>query len=627
MGEARFEDGKRLGFVNDLFSCIFCGDEQKQEEFARHRVSDSMRGKAGYVRVQRVTEEQGGGKKAREVMCEQIAATLDEIHYAQKKLSVAILVRTNTDVRAICQWFRDHRSEFPIMPLADETVGEASLLGSLFLHFFKWLQHPGDAYRENLLRHSSLRVMEDKSAPQAWNEWRRRLENEGYVRVLEMMTDGIELAQKDRIFREWVNEARAFESTGGTLDEWVRHIENHTTKANPSQTYIHVMTFHKSKGTEYDVVFLPFSSVKAENEKMAVLKKIQYGEGADKDKAFIRGVLVRPKIDDWEEKKKVKVPSLSPYNAVTRAWKAELMTEALNVLYVAVTRAKYANYIFLNGFSGQGKKPHVDSYSDVFCRALTAFHESLKPELDAPLDELLKLNEWGDPMWYESDDIKEKETKAPADEVIPMPVVHARRRKVSPSKVGDEKGDNPVVEVSLTTQNQEPMAVDAASFGTAVHGLFEQVEWLGEGAEPEWVSAPQSEVERLVSAALRVPEVRALYKRGDGQMAYNEQNIDAIQGDDWISGTLDRLVITQREGKDVQASIIDFKTDIRHGSDAAEQDAHLRETHRAQMQAYHALITQALQLPAEAVSVTLISCPRDGASARLVRYATDELVR
>ena len=167
--------------------------------------------------------------------------------------------------------------------------------------------------------------------------------------------------------------------------------------------------------------------------------------------------------------------------------------------------------------------------------------------------------------------------------------------------------------------------VDAAEFGTAVHGLFEQVEWLGEEL-PRWLTEAQSAEERLVAAALQVPEVRALFARQEGQVVYNEQNIDAIQGENWISGTLDRLVVTHdADGAPRAASIIDFKTDIRRGDTEAEQDAGLRDTHRAQMKTYHSLIRQAFHLPAEAVSVTLISCPRDGAPARAVRYSAAEL--
>ena len=613
MGEARYEGGHRLGFVNDLFSCIFCQDAAKKAEFSRHRVSDAMLGKPGYVRVERVCD---GGKpdgiKAREKMCERMAETLDEIKYEQKNLSVAILVRSNSDVRAICRWFRDHRSDFPVIPLADETVGEASLLGQMFLHFFKWLLHPGDVYRENLLCHSSLRVMEGQSPAAAWVEWRRTLENSGIVRVLELLTDGIPCAQNDRIYREWLNEARSFETGGGALEEWIRHIENHTTKSNPPKSCIHVMTFHKSKGTEYDVVFLPFSSIRAVNERVKVVKVVEH----ESDEAHLHGVLVCPKPADWLKSKNMKMPSNSPYNAVARRWKAEQMEEALNVLYVAVTRAKYANYLFINGYRGRGQTVHAYSYSDIISRAMAEFDRSISPEPalseDAPI-----LGEWGDSLWYEASAFSETESPlAPESPALQLPAAHARRRKLTPSKM--EKSEHESYAGHTAVDGS-----DAAAFGTAVHALFEQVEWLGQGEEPEWLAGPRSVEEKLVSAALLQEDIRALYTRQPGQVAYNEQSIDAIslhRGDEvWISGTLDRLVLTHdAAGRVAEAHIIDFKTDIRRGESADEQDAHLCETHRAQMRAYHELIMRAFDLPAEAVRITLISCPRDGVPARAV---------
>lgn len=229
--------------------------------------------------------------------------------------------------------------------------------------------------------------------------------------------------------------------------------------------------------------------------------------------------------------------------------------------------------------------------------------------------------EWGDPAWHANAKKKATGDATAAEGQSLLAPPRPRRRKVSPSKMDAEHA----LEGQMGADGGMICGVDAAEFGTAVHGLFEQVEWLGEEC-PRWLTEPQSAEERLVAAALQVPEVRALFARQEGQVVYNEQNIDAIQGENWISGTLDRLVVTHgADGAPRAASIIDFKTDIRRGDTGAEQDACLRDTHRAQMKTYHSLIRQAFHLPAEAVSVTLISCPRDGAPARAVRYSAAEL--
>ena len=305
------------------------------------------------------------------------------------------------------------------------------------------------------------------------------------------------------------------------------------------------------------------------------------------------------------------------------------MDEALHVLYVAVTRAKSANYIFLNGYTGQGKKPHQDSYTDILTLALNRLANAGILPSDETEEDGPSLCEWGDPAWHTNANMKAAGAASAAGQAL-LEQPRPRRRKVSPSKMDAE----PSFDGQMGAEGGMLGGGAAASFGTAVHGLFEQVEWLGEGEEPRWVAEPRSDEERLVAAALRVPEVRALYTRRPGQVAYNEQNIDAVEKDKsdtvekgrWISGTIDRLVLTQQGNQVLAASIIDFKTDLRRGDSPEAQDAHLRETHLSQMRAYHSLICSACELPAESVSVTLVSCPRDGAPVRLVRFSTAELL-
>lgn len=584
----------RMGFVNDLFRGIFEHDAAKLEEFTHHCIAQRHRDMRGYVRVQTTTQsedDQLASVPVLESMCRDIMQVLrQEIDYAAGGLTAAILVRSNAEVESICRWFREHDRSLPIMPLTDEGVGSASFLGELYQHFFRWLQHPGDAFREGLLCASPLHLLAESetSAAEAWQRWRARVDDSGLVAVLLRLTP--QEAQRDRAFREWINAARQFDVSGGSLHEWVQYMEHLVSKSNPPKSYIHVMTYHKSKGAEYDVVFLPFAGSKSLTDpgKLAVHKCVDEQQQLGR----VYGILTNPRVYDRG------LPE-SPFYRMLVRWESEAMAEAMNLLYVAVTRAKRANYLFLN------PNAHERSYSGVVEKALSG------------------QCEWGYSDWHRRGDDKSELVGAAAP--VQLEPAHSRRRQVSPSKIGAGH-DMPAPQVPAVADAVEKEQVDAASFGTAVHALFEQVEWLGEGKEPAWLAEPRSEEERLVAAALRVPEVRALYTRRLGQAAYNEQNIDAVEDDKWISGTIDRLVLTVDEADKVQAAaIIDFKTDVRHGATPAEQDAHLRMTHLAQMRAYHSLIRQAFVLPPAAVSVTLISCPRDGAPARPVCYPTEAL--
>lgn len=102
---------------------------------------------------------------------------------------------------------------------------------------------------------------------------------------------------------------------------------------------------------------------------------------------------------------------------------------------------------------------------------------------------------------------------------------------------------------------------------------------------------PKTPEERIVAAALQQDDIRALYTWQEGQTAYNEQPIDALEtraGEEvWVSGILDRLVLTQKDNVVTQVDIIDIQTDIRRGCSAEEQDDYLYDTHRHQMCDYH----------------------------------------
>ena len=110
-------------------------------------------------------------------------------------------------------------------------------------------------------------------------------------------------------------------------------------------------------------------------------------------------------------------------------------------------------------------------------------------------------------------------------------------------------------------------------------------------------------------------------------MAYAEQDIDAIDSlngkEVWVSGTIDRLVLTMQGGSVVAASIIDFKTDKRRDPTPQDEDSTLREHHFPQMKAYHNLVSSAFSLPSRKVTVTLVSCPSNAASPRAIPYPPD----
>ena len=602
MGVAREEDGTRYGFVNDLFMNIPGLSLAERAEFTRHNIAAVNKDKVGYVSVEKYEPgKEDGDDAVLEQMCERMAEVLTkEVKFVEKDLSAAILVRSNREVHRICRWFEQERPEVPVVSLTDEPLSNSSLLSELFLHFFKWMQHPNGRFHESMILHSPFNVNElgKENISHTWGRLRKLIDYKGISAGLKELTKHTPSLRKDRAYREWMNEARAFDAKGGSLDEWVLYMGHLATKATAPKSCVHIMTFHKSKGLGYDVVLMPFSS-----SKPAISSGTLYYKESirSKDTEEELGLLVNPGVkDDGVE--------ASPYRQLVLRRMRTQMTEVLNMLYVGVTRAKLANYIFIN--TKEKSKPKESdslslSLSEMFNFAFLQRFEDDKVE-------------WGNPNWA---DYAEPRTPADSREPEIQKPTRTYRRRVSPSKIDESHMTREFIAPPAYEEAEawnEEQNVDAAEFGTAVHALFEQVEWLNT-KQPGWLTAPQSAEEKLVAEALQQEQIRALFTQQPGQVAYKEQSIDAVEGEKWISGTIDRLVLTRSGKKVVAAGIVDFKTDIRRGDTEAEQDAHLCDTHRAQMRAYHALICRAYDLPSEAVSVTLISCPRDGSSARAVR--------
>ncbi|MBR3695337.1 MAG: PD-(D/E)XK nuclease family protein, partial [Akkermansia sp.] len=109
-----------------------------------------------------------------------------------------------------------------------------------------------------------------------------------------------------------------------------------------------------------------------------------------------------------------------------------------------------------------------------------------------------------------------------------------------------------------------------------------------------------------------------------GVEVYCEQSIEAItKADEWVSGTIDRWVLTtDAAGRTIGAHIIDFKTNKLRQNEPYQE---LKKEYTGQMTAYKRLISQAFDLPATAVKVSLLSCPKGHMPARVLTYTDDEL--
>jgi hypothetical protein len=100
---------------------------------------------------------------------------------------------------------------------------------------------------------------------------------------------------------------------------------------------------------------------------------------------------------------------------------------------------------------------------------------------------------------------------------------------------------------------------EAREFGTLVHALFEAIEWSDtfdlEALAAEWTSrhpgsGSLADALDQVRGVLAVPALHgALAKPGPHAEVWREKNFEILLGEEWLSGTFDRVVI-ERERTD-----------------------------------------------------------------------------
>ncbi len=585
------ESRRSVPEIMNFTNVVFEGISEVDKEFSQHSSHASNGDKKGYVRINILPKDKA--EQTLQNACQTIGEILEELtepngqgmRQLKNGISVAILLRKGDAARSIVSWLRRYKPRIPVQLVEDSPLAEASPLGELLLSFFLWLREPADKYRYNILKASPLvNIMQlvDESGALArsavWDSWMNKLNTRGYAALIQELSAYLPELDSRRMLDEWLEEAVRFDATGGSLDEWLLHMRTCCRKENGSAQFVQVMTMHKSKGAEFDAVILPFLGSKPVDQPRA--EGIPYFISEAQE-----GILVHPgtaaERQFW--------PELMDYE---NTWKQARRDDSYNLMYVALTRARYANYLLL---PEAGKEPGQKE-SDWIQEALKAKKIEVSPE---------RPTEFGHEDWYLQKAPRAEQTAAPPV-LKPLGEAKKGRNRLSPSDVAGESAP-PTAQDTLGN-----VATSAADFGTRVHACFEQICWLDTHL-PNWVQHPESEAQHVVAEALQEPDVAALFTSQTGQEVYNEQSIEAINSrDEWVSATIDRLILTHDEqGKVTAAHIIDFKTNHpgqREGY--ARFEDWLTNHYAGQMKEYRKLIAAAFNLPESVIALTLISCPK-----------------
>ncbi|MCX7847225.1 MAG: UvrD-helicase domain-containing protein [bacterium] len=401
--------------------------------------------------------------------------------------------------------------------------------------------------------------------------------------------------------------------------DFVRWLEEVRQTEPPASEGVVCSTIHNAKGKTYDIVFLPNLQINPNRYANAPVyleeAPAQISDQADSAVApaegavpaslvpQVRCVLCRPRT---QEKTIGMVDA--EFEALRQAAETKKWHEYFNLMYVALTRAARAMYLFCDD------KPEKNTFARWVRDAL----ESRCADTYQPPSDFAHLSHrvayftpGGNPSWYKHQYMRKlvcapPKVTQPLGELFALSIVR-HRHQLRPS------AHTPAWRAAVYFQ---PASRAAALFGTALHAVFQQVEWLDNvPPDDELVRVVQqsvpaldpprcAEVVRTFHAACALPEVvAALTRPAEPCEVRREVAFSVIVREATVHGVCDRVVCFPSFAAPQRIYICDYKSDLVR--DEEEQAVH-RARYATQLEIYREALSEAYGLPREAVSAELL---------------------
>lgn len=563
--------------------------------YDQHESSENRKSKQGYSAVLLVAKSETDDEETSETENDEnfsdkltaqaaaIKSVLNKVRPLERGLTCAILTRKNKHAQPIAQWLRSHGVP-QVMVEGVATLAEQSPVVAAVVAALRWLAFPADTLSAGHISLTPLwKVLEQPlrgeeadaeiAQGKVWSHWRKRITRIGAAQVTQEWCTALAETQTDPYAQYCLNHVTQTAQLSGVhlvLSDWLATLEKLAVRESAAAGSIHVMTIHKSKGLGFDVVFLP---------------DLDY-EGGNRDEILIRrdsrgcpkGCLVYPPkwLQAWD----------NSLEKIAGEQNANQDMEALCVLYVALTRAKEATFVILNA-----EKPRRSSSArEWILEALPGNSESPETQHQEPICEGAVLYwEHGERDFAEGIQASEA---APVDvsSSPKLPPQKPRRKRRRPSDAGHE---------AFVSTSPAAESSGGKEFGTAVHEVFEQIEWWKPGLPLRGVPDAVS----LVKKCLSIPEILALFTQENANdEALRELPVEFIERDTWWSGVIDRLLLRRNAaGVITKVVVIDFKTD------RIQDGASLLKLYTKQLNIYRVAVASALKLDAKKVELVLVS--------------------
>ena len=609
---------------------------------------------AGYVQLFQgeLTEETNAGDRKLALLtkgAEDVAAIARK--YPQG--SIGILVRSNKEVGLMIDLLRRYRldvSQEGGNPLTDSAAVE------VILSLLMIADHPGHSISVWHLRQSPLASKIDPNLLAAPGQLSLKLRTE--------LTDlGLSqfLIKYCNLLAEHCNERDQLrleqliqQGFGFTLHHHSRvmaFVDSVRAQkvALPQPAQVRVMNIHQSKGLEFDSVFLPNlnDSLTGQTPLFVAMRS----GPTDRPSRVVRYMKseVQAMLDDqWQE--------------AFRRDAGLRVSESLCILYVAMTRAKHALYMYITPAkeSKSATPPNQDQKSTMASLLQSTL---VNPQQKSAQNQITYST--GDERWYESlaaaahtesrrrpakqqaliEGIEPKGSAKPkaraATERGRKMFAHARKHRqldtpLAPSSLVRDvqptlsKGDETSSRQSLGSIFGMQTAL-AALEGTVVHAWLAKIRWFNDLAvldsqkhelaaaaidRSHWGMLDLDELWARFTKHFDFPQIRAIfdaqrYSQTAGQTGLlqveNELRFATLLKGRMIQGSIDRLVVSSQDQRATFAEVLDFKTDRWQDQSSKADWVKLQvEKYRPQLTAYSDVVAKNYQLSAAQIRTTLV---------------------
>ena len=593
--EQRFDESWRssapiLECVNQTFGDLSSAAPESEDQpaidkwstlFDEHRVAAPRAPQeSGHVILRIAHEHDGKSSK----ICPYLdtLAEVEKLQSLSPNGTIAILVRKNQQISHLVNALKAkgiEASEERGNPLTDSPA-----VGRL-IALLEWIEHPGDSTLGLAVERSPLSSILKKDPASPWrttlDELRERIYSEGLPEVFSPICDELAkvCSEEDQLrIQQFMEQLRSIGFHGLRLADLIEGLRNRSVP-RPGGSPVQVMTIHQAKGLEFDAVILPELD----------FRWLQVIPGL----LTLEDEFQPVHLSRYVGKKHLSLVG-DPYPQMYQQNRDQRLTEALCLLYVAMTRAKHTLIMLLP------KPPKKGEYSSDSYASLLV--QKLAP--GAKLSAGNVLYEIGKPESHSSDEESRERARMPVGSRRPEP----NSQKEKASRASGRAG-------YLTAPRRK-----ALKLGNLAHHLLEQCQWNDISRDtavaslkarfPREESIHEEAVTLVCDAFTRGPfadlfdESLTRQRLGceDDDQVVVEMEIPILTriDDRDFHGIIDRMTLRKIGNQVVSAELIDFKTDT-----LAKDSVELIEKYQEQMQKYRQAVHSGWGIPIENIDLKI----------------------